>query len=58
MNCVMSFISSPNLDQTNSMVFNARRDNCLFQGADLPRKALEGIFWGDEILNMVFWGCG
>lgn len=53
-NCVMPFKSRPNLDQTNSMVFNARRDNCLFQGGDLPRKALEGFFWGNEILNTVF----
>lgn len=55
MNCVMPFISSPNPDRRHSMVFEARGDNCLCQGGDLTRKAFEEIFWGDEMLNMVFW---
>lgn len=37
------------------MVFEARRNNCLCRGSDLPSKAFVGIFWGDEMLNMVFW---
>lgn len=55
MNCVMLFISSPNPDRTHSVVFEARGDNCLCQGGDLTRKAFEEIFWGDEMVNMVFW---
>lgn len=55
MSCVTPFILSPNPDQTHSMAFKARRDNCLYWGGDLTRRAFEEIFWGAEILNMVFW---
>lgn len=52
--CDAIYIKS-NPDQTHSMVFEARRNNCLCRGSDLPSKAFVGIFWGDEMLNMVFW---